>query len=111
MELGLSHDVMRRWTGNATSVVAQRASFVPQRPLTPGGPIVDNPNPDAVTVLAETTGGASAINMLNYAVYHGESRIERFHRSLIIRGAWRRSSFNSFAAKSTSRVSPFTMAS
>jgi predicted dehydrogenase len=78
MQLGLSYDVMRRWTGSATSVVAQRASFVPQRPLTPGGPIVDNPYPDAVTVLAETTSGANAVNMLNYAVYHGESRMELF---------------------------------
>jgi predicted dehydrogenase len=78
MQLGLSYDVMRRWTGNATSLVAQRASFVPQRPLTPGGPIVDNPYPDAVTVVAETTSGASAVNMLNYAVYFGDSRIELF---------------------------------
>lgn len=78
MQLGLSYDVMRRWTGTATSVVAQRASFVPRRPLTPGGPIVDNPYPDAVTVLAETTSGASAINMLNYAVYFGESRVELY---------------------------------
>src|SRR5207248_6214580 len=29
MQLGLSYDVMRRWTGNATSLVAQGASFVP----------------------------------------------------------------------------------
>jgi predicted dehydrogenase len=78
MQLGLSYDVMRRWTGNATSLVAQRASFVPQRPLTPGGPLVDNPYPDAVTVLAETSSCASAINILNYGVYHGESRIELF---------------------------------
>ena len=78
MQLGLSYDVMRRWTGNATSLVAQRASFVPKRPLTPGGPIVDNPYPDAVTVAAETTSGASAINMLNYSVYFGDSRIELF---------------------------------
>jgi predicted dehydrogenase len=81
MQLGLSYDVMRRWTGNATSLIAQRASFVPKRPLTPGGPIVDNPYPDAVTVVAETTSGASAINMLNYAVYFGDSRIELFGES------------------------------
>jgi predicted dehydrogenase len=81
MQLGLSYDVMRRWTGNATSLVAQRTSFVPKRPLTPGGPIVDNPYPDAVTVVAETTSGASAINMLNYSVYFGDSRIELFGES------------------------------
>jgi predicted dehydrogenase len=81
MQLGLSYDVMRRWTGNATSLVAQRASFVPRRPLTPGGPMVDNPYPDAVTVAAETTSGASAINMLNYSVYFGDSRIELFGES------------------------------
>jgi transcriptional regulator with XRE-family HTH domain len=53
--LASANHVMRRGTGSATSVVAQRASFVPQRPLTSGGPLVDNPYPAAVTVLAETT--------------------------------------------------------
>ena len=81
MQLGLSYDVMRRWTGDATSVVAQRLSFVAQRPLTPGGPLVDNPYPDAVTVLAETTGGASMINLLNYSVHFGDSRIELYGES------------------------------
>jgi hypothetical protein len=78
MQLGLSYDVMRRWTGDATSLVAQRASFVPRRPLTPGGPLADNPYPDAVTVVAETTGGATMINMLNYSVHFADSRIELF---------------------------------
>jgi predicted dehydrogenase len=78
MQLGLSYDVMRRWTGSATSLVAQRASFIPRRPEKPGGPLVDNPYPDAVTVVAETESGASAINMLNYGVYFGESRIDLF---------------------------------
>jgi predicted dehydrogenase len=78
MQLGLSYDVMRRWTGNATSVVAQRASFVPRRPLTPDGPLADNPYPDAVTVVAETTGGAVALNAVNYSVHFGDSRVELF---------------------------------
>jgi predicted dehydrogenase len=78
MQLGLSYDVMRRWTGDATSLIAQRSTFVPQRPLTPGGPLVDNPYPDAVTVVSETTSGATMINMLNYSVHFGDSRIELF---------------------------------
>ena len=40
--------------------------------------MVDNPYPDAVTVVAETARGASAINILNYSVYFGDSRIELF---------------------------------
>ena len=78
MQLGLSYDVMRRWTGDATSLVAQRDSFVPRRPLTPGGPLADNPYPDAVTVVAETSGGATMINILNYSVHFGDSRVELF---------------------------------
>jgi predicted dehydrogenase len=81
MQLGLSYDVMRGWTGDATSLVAQRASFVPQRPITPGGPLADNPYPDAVTVVAETTGGATMINMVNYSVHFADSRVELFGES------------------------------
>jgi predicted dehydrogenase len=78
MQLGLSYDVMRGWTGDATSLIAQRSSFVPQRPVTPGGPLADNLYPDAVTVVAETTSGATMINMLNYSVHFADSRIELF---------------------------------
>jgi hypothetical protein len=78
MQLGLSYDVMRRWTGNATSLVAQRSSFVPRRPLEPG-----NPYPDAVTVVAETTSGVS----------------------LTIPGGSRRNLYNWCVAKLTSRAS------
>jgi predicted dehydrogenase len=81
MQLGLSYDVMRRWTGDAVSLVAQRSSFVPRRPLTAGGPLADNPYPDAVTVVAETTGGATMVNMLNYSVHFADSRIELFGES------------------------------
>jgi len=77
-QLGLSYDVMRQWTGDATSVVAHRSSFVTQRPATPGGPLVDNPYPDAVTAVAETSSGAEMINVLNYSVYFGDSRIELY---------------------------------
>jgi predicted dehydrogenase len=78
MQLGLSYDVMARWTGHATSVTAQRTTFVPRRPLTPGGPMADNPYPDQVTVLAETAGGAVAMNMVNYAVHFADPRIELY---------------------------------
>jgi predicted dehydrogenase len=81
MQLGLSYDVMRARTGDATSLIAQRSSFVPQRPLTPGGALTDNPYPDAVTVIAETSGGATMINMLNYSVHFADSRIELFGES------------------------------
>jgi predicted dehydrogenase len=78
MQLGLSYDVMSRWTGQATSVVAQRASFTMQRPLTPDGPIVENPYPDEVTVISDTTSGAVAMNVVNYSVHFGESRVELY---------------------------------
>ncbi len=81
MQLGLSYDVMRAWTGDATSLVAQRSSFVPRRPITPGGPLEDNPYPDAVTVVAETSGGATMVNMLNYSIHFADSRIELFGES------------------------------
>ena len=42
-QLGLTYDVISQWTGHATSVVAQRATFVPVRPLTPEGPLVPSP--------------------------------------------------------------------
>ena len=77
-QLGLTYDVMARWTGHATTLVAQRTSFVPERPATPGGPLAPNPYPDAVTVLAETTGGAIQTNVLNYAIHFGASRIELY---------------------------------
>ncbi len=77
-QLGLTYDVISRWTGYATSLVAQRATFVAERPLTPEGPMTANPYPDAVTVLAETESGAVALNMLNYSIRFADSRIELY---------------------------------
>jgi predicted dehydrogenase len=77
-QLGLTYDVMSRWTGYAISVVAQRATFVAERPLTPEGPMTPNPYPDAVTVLAETQSGAVALNLLNYSIRFADSRIELY---------------------------------
>jgi predicted dehydrogenase len=77
-QLGLTYDVISRWTGHATSVVAQRATFVPVRPLTPEGPLTASPYPDAVTVLAETESGAVALNMINYSIRFAASRIELY---------------------------------
>ncbi len=78
IQLGLSYDVMSKWTGHARSVVAQRAVFTPDRPLTPDGPIVRNPYPDEVTVIADTASGAVAMNVVNWSVHFGEGRIELF---------------------------------
>jgi predicted dehydrogenase len=78
MQLGLSYDVMARWTGHARNVIANRATFVPERPATPGGPLTRNPYPDAVTVIAETTSGALMSNLVNYAVHFAVSRIELY---------------------------------
>jgi predicted dehydrogenase len=77
-QLGLTYDVISRWTGHATGIVAQRATFMPVRPLTPEGPLVESPYPDAVTVLAETEGGAAALNMINYSIHFATSRIELY---------------------------------
>lgn len=81
MQLGLSYDVLSRWTGHATSVVAHRASFTPERPLTPDGPMAKNPYPDEVTVIAETTGGAVVQNLVNYSAYFVDPRIELYGES------------------------------
>jgi predicted dehydrogenase len=78
MQLGLSYDVMAQWTGHARSVVAQRGTFVPERPLTADGPMTKNPFPDEVTVIAQTAGGAVAMNVVNYSVHFGETRVELY---------------------------------
>ncbi|HLF70974.1 MAG TPA: Gfo/Idh/MocA family oxidoreductase [Dehalococcoidia bacterium] len=77
-QLGLTYDVMAPWTGHATRVVAHRATFTPERPLTPGGPMTKAPYPEEVTAIAETEGGAVMLNMLNWASHFSESRIELY---------------------------------
>ncbi|HLF79050.1 MAG TPA: Gfo/Idh/MocA family oxidoreductase [Dehalococcoidia bacterium] len=77
-QLGLSYDVMAPWTGHATRVLAQRATFTQERPETPGGPMAKVPYPDEVTAIAETQGGVIQMNLLNWAAYFGESRIELY---------------------------------
>ena len=77
-QLGIMYDVMLKWTGFATSLVAQRANFVAERPLTPDGPMAKNPFADEVTVVADTTSGAVAMNVLNYAIHFAESRFELY---------------------------------
>lgn len=77
-QLGLTYDVMTRWTGHATSVIAQRATFTPERPLTPEGPMAKAPYPEEVTVIAETESGAVAMNLINWSIHFAESRIELY---------------------------------
>ena len=77
-QLGLTYDVMTPWTGHARRVLAQRATFTAERPLTPGGPMAKTPYPDEVTVIAETESGAVQMNVLNWAVHFGESRVELY---------------------------------
>ena len=78
MQLGLSYDVMSRWTGHARSVVAQRGTFVPERPVTADGPMTKNPYPDEITVIADTTSGAVALNLVNYSVRFAQTRVELY---------------------------------
>jgi predicted dehydrogenase len=77
-QLGLTYDVMVPWTGHATRVLGQRATFVAERPLTPGGPLAKAPYPEEVTVLSESESGAVVMNVLNWAARFGESRIELY---------------------------------
>lgn len=77
-QLGLSYDVMARWTGHALNVTDQRANFVTQRPATPGGPLVRAPYPDEVTVIAETSSGAIAMNIINVAIHFADTRVELY---------------------------------
>lgn len=77
-QLGLTYDAMTRWTGFATSLVSQRAVFVPKRPLTPDGPMARNPYPDQATTIADTESGAVMLNVLNWTVHFAESRVELY---------------------------------
>ncbi|HTE85964.1 MAG TPA: Gfo/Idh/MocA family oxidoreductase [Dehalococcoidia bacterium] len=77
-QLGLTYDVIARWAGYARSVVAQRATFTEERPLTPDGPIARVPFPDEVTVVAETERRAVAMVLMNYASHFSDSRIELY---------------------------------
>jgi predicted dehydrogenase len=77
-QLGLTYDVMTPWVGHATRVLGQRATFVEQRPETPGGPLMKAPYPEEVTVISETESGAVVMNVLNWAARFGESRIELY---------------------------------
>jgi predicted dehydrogenase len=77
-QLGLTYDVMVPWTGHATRLIAQRAIFVPERPATPGGAMVNAPYPEEVTVISETESGAVVMNVLNWAARFSESRIELY---------------------------------
>jgi predicted dehydrogenase len=77
-QLGLTYDVMTPWTGHATRVLGQRATFVEERPETPGGPMKKAPYPEEVTVISETESGAVVMNLLNWAARFGESRIELY---------------------------------
>jgi predicted dehydrogenase len=77
-QLGLTYDVMVPWAGHATRVLGQRATFVPERPLTPGGPMAKAPYPEEVTVISESESGAIVMNVLNWAARFSESRIELY---------------------------------
>jgi predicted dehydrogenase len=77
-QLGLTYDVMVPWTGHATRVMAQRATFVEQRPVFPDGPLVKAPYPEECTVVSQTQGGAIVMNLLNWAARFAESRIELY---------------------------------
>ncbi len=80
-QLGLSYDVMVPWTGHATRVLSQRSTFTTERPETPGGPMAPVPYPDEVTAISETQSGALQMNLLNWASYFGESRVELYGES------------------------------
>jgi predicted dehydrogenase len=77
-QLGLTYDVIVRWTGFARSVVAQRATFTEERPITPDGPIARVPFPDEATVVAETERHVVAMVLMNYAAHFASSRIELY---------------------------------
>ncbi len=77
-QLALTYDAMAFWVGHATSLVAHRGWFVPERPATPGGPMTKNVNPDEASVIADTTSGAIAFNVLNWSIHFPESRIELY---------------------------------
>lgn len=77
-QLGLTYDAMTRWTGFATSLVSQRATFVAERPLTADGPLAKNPYPDEASTIADTQSGAVMFNLLNWSIHFAEGRIELY---------------------------------
>ena len=77
-QIGLTYDVMVPWTGRATRVLAQRATFTPERPVTEGGPLAKAPYPEEVTIIAETESGAVQMNLMNWSIHFGESRVELY---------------------------------
>ena len=76
LQIGLFYDVLGRFFGPATSVIAQHATYIPERPRTPGGPLEKSPYPDEMTIVADTASGAVVMNCQNYMVLHPESRLE-----------------------------------
>jgi predicted dehydrogenase len=76
--IGLAYDIMAPWTGHARRVLAQRTTFVAERPQTPGGPMARVPYPDEILAIAETESGAIMQSLLNAAVRFGESRYELY---------------------------------
>jgi predicted dehydrogenase len=77
-QLGLTYDAIAPWTGHATRVLAQRATYTSERPLTAGGPLAKAPYPEEVLAIAETESGAVALNHFNWSVYFAEGRVELY---------------------------------
>lgn len=96
LSLGGSWDLMRYWFGDPARVLAWSKAFVPERPESPGGPLVRVGMPDAITVIAELPDGAAITCIQSGVARFGQDRIEIFgedgtlvYRDRELRGAQR----------------------
>ena len=74
--LGYCWDVLQDWFGEPERVLAQYASFTPQRLSEPGGTMITVGTPEAVTAIAEMRSGAHVTSIQTGVAHFGEDRIE-----------------------------------
>lgn len=74
--LGYCWDVLQDWFGHPERVLAQYASFTPQRLSEPGGSMITVGTPEAVTAIAEMRNGAHVTSIQTGVTHFGQDRIE-----------------------------------
>ena len=74
--LGYCWDVLQDWFGEPERVLAQYASFTPQRLSGEGGEMITVGTPEAVTAIAEMRSGAHVTSIQTGVTHFGQDRIE-----------------------------------
>jgi len=77
--LGILNETIQRWFGQAASVLAQTALFIPRRTCPDTGQLQDVDIPDSVVVAARMASGAQCVYHVSGVAHHaGAMRIEAF---------------------------------